>query len=119
MQQPPTQGPGGAADELRSDAQELTSKAANRIYGEVDARKGNAAEQAKSVSNAIQTAAGQLDESAPTWLKSAFQQGADQIQRLAETIISYRSLSHLYGHANGSGWGTAMDRRYDFIGSGT
>ena len=86
MQQPPTQGTGGAAGELRSDAQELTSKAANRIYGEVDARKGDAAEQAKSVSNAIQTAAGELDENAPTWLKSAFQQGADQIQRFAETI---------------------------------
>ena len=86
MQQPPTQGTGGAAGELRSDAQQLTSKAANRIHSEVDARKGNAAEQAKSVSNAIQTAAGQLDESAPTWLKSAFQQGADQIQRFAETI---------------------------------
>ena len=86
MQKPPTQGTGGATDELRSDAQQITSKAANRIHSEVDARKGNAAEQAKSVSNAVQTAAGQLDESAPTWLKSAFQQGADQIQRFAETI---------------------------------
>src|SRR5688572_29285667 len=86
MQQSSTQGTDGAAGELRSDAQQLTSKAANRIHNEVDARKGNAAEQAKSVSNAIQTAAGQLDESAPTWLKSAFQQGADQIQRFAETI---------------------------------
>ena len=85
MQQPPT-GTGGAADELRSDAQQLTSKAADRIHSEVDARKGNAAEQARSVSSAIQTASGQLDESAPTWLKSAFQQGADQIQRFAETI---------------------------------
>jgi hypothetical protein len=86
MQQSSTQDTGGTAGELRSDAQQLTSKAANRIHGEVDARKGNAADQAKSVSNAIQTAAGQLDESAPTWLKSAFQQGADQIQRFAETI---------------------------------
>jgi hypothetical protein len=86
MQQPSTEGTGGAAGELRSDAQLLTSKAANRIHSEVDARKGSAAEQAKSVSNAIQTAAGQLDQSAPTWLKSAFQQGADQIQRLADTI---------------------------------
>ena len=86
MQQPPTESTVRAADELRADAQQLTSKAANRIHSEVDARKGNAAEQAKSVSNAIQTAAGQLDESAPTWLKSAFHQGADQIQRFAETI---------------------------------
>ena len=58
MQQPPTQGTGGATDELRSDAQQLTSKAASRIHSEVDARKGNAAEQAKSVSNAIEAAAG-------------------------------------------------------------
>ena len=86
MQQPPTQGTGGAAGELRSDAQQLTSKAANRIHSEVDARKGSAAEQAKSVSSAIQTAAGQLDESAPSWLKSAFQQGADQIHRFADTM---------------------------------
>jgi len=86
MQQPPIQGTGEAAGELRSDAQHLTSRAANRIHSEVDARKGNAAQQAKSVSNAIQTAAGQLDESAPTWLKSAFQQGAEQIQRFADTI---------------------------------
>ena len=86
MQQPPTQKMGGATDELSSDAQQLTSKAANRIHSEVDARKGDAAEQAKSVSNAIQTAAGQLDESAPAWLKSALQQGADQIQRFAEEI---------------------------------
>ena len=86
MQQPPTESTVRAADELRADAQQLTSKAANRIHSEVDARKGNAAEQAKSVSNAIQTAARQLDENAPTWLKSAFQQGADQIQRFAETI---------------------------------
>jgi hypothetical protein len=86
MQQPLSQGAGGAAGELRSDAQQLTFKAANRIHSEVDARKGNAAEHAKSVSDAIQTAAGQLDESAPTWLKSAFQQGADQIQRFADTI---------------------------------
>ena len=86
MQQPPTEDVGGAAGELRSDAQQLTSKAADRIHSEVDARKGSAADQAKSVSNALQTTAGQLDESAPTWLKSAFQQGADQIQRFAETI---------------------------------
>ena len=86
MQQSSTQGTDGAAGELRSDAQQLTSKAANRVHSEVDARKGTAAEQAKSVSNAIQTAAGQLDDTAPTWLKSAFQQGADQIQRFADTI---------------------------------
>ena len=85
MQEPSAQG-GQSNSDLRSDAKHLGDSAVNRIHKEVDARKGNAAEQAKSVSTAVQTAAGQLDESAPTWLKSAFQQGADQIQRFAETI---------------------------------
>src|SRR5215210_8621552 len=90
MQQPPTQqqntDAGGATDELRSDAQQIGSKAADRLYSEADARKGDAATQAKSVSNAIQSAASQLDDSAPVWLRSAFQQGADQIQRFAEKL---------------------------------
>jgi hypothetical protein len=91
MQQPPTQqhqtpGASGTAEELRSDAQQIGSKAAERLHSEVDARKGDAATQAKSVSNAIQSAAGQLDDGAPAWLRSAFQQGADQIQRFAETL---------------------------------
>jgi ElaB/YqjD/DUF883 family membrane-anchored ribosome-binding protein len=86
MQQPPSQGAGGAGSELRSDAQQLGNTAANRLHSEVDARKGTAANQAKSVSSAIQRAAGELDDNAPTWLKSAFQQGADQIQRFADAI---------------------------------
>jgi len=86
MQQPSTETAGGMGGELRSDAQQLTSKAADRLHSEVDARKGTAATQAKSVSKAIQNAAGQLDEGAPAWLRSAFQQGADQIQRFADTL---------------------------------
>jgi ElaB/YqjD/DUF883 family membrane-anchored ribosome-binding protein len=90
MQQPPTQqqstGAGGAAGELRSDAQQIGSKAADRLHSELDARKATAASQAKSVSNAIQSAAGQLDDGVPDWLRSAFQQGAEQIQRFAETL---------------------------------
>jgi hypothetical protein len=90
MQQPPTQqqdtGAGRAGIGLRSDAQQIGSKAANRLHSEVDARKGSAATQVKSVSNAIHSAAGQLDDSAPAWLRSAFQQGAEQIQRFADTL---------------------------------
>lgn len=85
MQQPPNQD-GGTASALRSDAQQLGSTAASRIHSEVDARKGTAVTQAQSVSTAISQAAEGLDESAPDWLKSAFRQGAQQIQRLAETI---------------------------------
>lgn len=85
MQQPPNQD-GGTASALRSDAQQLGSTAASRIHSEVDARKGTAVSQAQSVSAAIGQAAEGLDESAPDWLKSAFRQGAQQVQRLAETI---------------------------------
>lgn len=85
MQQPPNQG-GGTADALRSDAQQLGSTAANRLHGEVDARKGTAVNQAHSVSSAIGQAADSLDEGSPEWLKSAFRQGAEQIQRLADSV---------------------------------
>jgi ElaB/YqjD/DUF883 family membrane-anchored ribosome-binding protein len=111
MQQPPSQGVGGtgdsfasqtrnssqsqqsqgsssgsAANELKADAQQLGSKAANRLHSEVDARKDTAATQAKSVSSALEQTAGQLDESAPEWLKSAFRQGAQQIQSFADSL---------------------------------
>lgn len=85
MQQPSSQGAGGTSDELRSDAQQLGDSAANRIHSEIDDRKGEAAEQVKSVSTAIQHAAGELDN-APSWLKSAFEQGAQQVQRFADTL---------------------------------
>ena len=92
MQQPPVQQPPtqqqttGAGGELRSDAQQIGSKAADRLHSEVDARKGSAATQARSVSTAIHSAAGQLDDNAPAWLRSAFRQGAEQVQRFADTL---------------------------------
>ena len=103
MQQPPTQQPrsqaeSGAADELRSDAQQLGSSAANRLHSEVDARKGQAADQAKSVSSAMQKAAGELDQSSPEWIKSAFRQGAAQIQRFADTL-EHKDSRQLMGEA--------------------
>ncbi|HEX8192147.1 MAG TPA: hypothetical protein VF552_04540 [Allosphingosinicella sp.] len=88
MQQPPNQSGSNAStgSELRSDAEQLGSTAANRIHSEVDARKGDAVSQAQSVSSAISQAADGLDDGAPEWLKSAFRQGAQQIQRFADTI---------------------------------
>lgn len=77
---------GGMRSELRSDAQQIGSSARNRLHSEIDARKGSAADQAKSVSTAINRAAGELDDDSPQWLKSAFQQGADQVRRLADTL---------------------------------
>jgi hypothetical protein len=72
--------------ELRSDAQQLGASANNRIHSELDARKGAAAEQAKSISSAIGRASDELGDNAPQWIKSAFQQGAQQVQRFADTL---------------------------------
>lgn len=83
MQQPSE---GGAGNELASDAKQLGNSAANRIHSEVDARKSDAAEQVRSVSTAIQNAAGDLDQNAPSWLKSAFEQGAQQVQRFVDAL---------------------------------
>ena len=85
MQQPSNTG-GGATGELRSDAKQLGSKAADRLHSELDSRKSTAVTQAQSVSSAIGQTANSLDDSAPDWLKSAFQQGAQKIQQFADTI---------------------------------
>lgn len=76
----------GITGELKSDAKELGSSAKDRIHSELDARKGTAANQAKSVSSALERTAGELDPNAPEWLKSTIRQGAQQIQRFADTI---------------------------------
>lgn len=84
MQQP-SEG-GGTGTELASDAKQLGNSAADRVHSEVDARKSGAADQVRSVSTAIQHAAGDLDQNAPSWLKSAFQQGAQRVQRFADAL---------------------------------
>ena len=76
---------GELREELRGDAQTVTDTAKSRIHSEVDARKGTAATQAKNLSSALEGAAGQLDQS-PAWLRSAFEQAAQTIQRFADTI---------------------------------
>ncbi len=76
----------GLKGELRSDAQELGSKAKDRVHSELDARKSTAATQVRSASSAIERAASELDEGSPEWLRSTFQQGARQIQRFADTL---------------------------------
>lgn len=88
MQQPPTRTQDGssAGSEIRSDAEHLRDKAANRLHSEVDSRKGEAVSQAQSVSSAIEQTAGNLDDRSPDWLKSAFRQGAEKLQQFADTI---------------------------------
>jgi hypothetical protein len=72
-------------EELRSDASTITDTAKQRLQSEVDSRKGTAAQQAKSVSSALESAADQLNDS-PAWLRSTFQQGAQTLQRFADQI---------------------------------
>lgn len=76
---------GELRQELRSDAATVTHSAKERLRSEVDARKGEAADQAKAVSSALNKAAGELSDS-PDWLRSALKQGAQGIERFAETI---------------------------------
>lgn len=84
--QPQSETMPGVGNELLSDAKNVGTSAVNRLHSEVDARKGEAATQAKSVSTAIEQAAGGLDPNAPAWLKSAFEQGAEQVQKFAATL---------------------------------
>lgn len=72
--------------ELLSDAKNVGSSAVNRIYSEVDARKGDAVTQVQAVSSTIERAAEGLDPNAPTWLKTALEQGAEQIKSFADTL---------------------------------
>ena len=77
---------GGMREELRTDVKQMTSTATDKIHNELDARKGTAATQVKSVSSALDSAAGQLDQDAPQWLKSSLQQGAKTIQQFADSL---------------------------------
>lgn len=85
MQSPPENSSSGTANELKSDVQQVASSAGNRLHGELDSRKDSAATQARSVSSAIDRAAHELDGS-PQWIRSAFQQAAQQVQRFADTL---------------------------------
>ena len=82
----PSSAVGETASELKADARQLSSKAANRLHSEVDARKGTAVSQARTVSSALERTAGQLEEGAPEWLRSTFRQGAEPIQRFAQSM---------------------------------
>lgn len=76
---------GAIGEELRQDARSLGDSAKARALGEVDQRKGTAATQAKSVSEALDRAAGDM-EGGPEWLRSAFRKGSQTLGRLAESV---------------------------------
>lgn len=72
--------------ELLSDAKNVGSTAINRLHSEVDSRKGEAISQVQAVSSTIERAAQGLDQNAPSWLRSALEQGAEQVKSFAETL---------------------------------
>ncbi len=72
--------------ELVGDAKSIGGKAADRLHSEVDSRKASAAEHAKTVSNAIGRVTEDLDPQTPTWLRSGIEQGAAQVQKLAQAL---------------------------------
>jgi ElaB/YqjD/DUF883 family membrane-anchored ribosome-binding protein len=85
--QPPSEQSGDLRNELRDDAQKLTSSATERLHSEAEQRKGPAVEQARSVASALDRAAQDLGGGkSPAWLKSLFEQGAAQIQQLADAV---------------------------------
>lgn len=84
--QPHTENQKGVRDELIADVKGVGASAINRIHSEVDARKGGAAGQVHAVSSTMEKAANDLDSDAPSWLKSALEQGAQHIQKLADSL---------------------------------
>lgn len=84
--QSPTSTQQGIGKELLADAKGVGSSAVDKLHSQVDARKGDAATQVKSLSSAIDRAADGLDADAPAWLKSAITQGAQQVQKFADAL---------------------------------
>jgi hypothetical protein len=76
----------GLRDELRNDTGRVTSAAAERLQSEADSRKGEVAGQARKVSSALDTAARELGTDAPSWIKSALEQGARSIEQAAQAV---------------------------------
>jgi hypothetical protein len=73
-------------DELRQDTGRVTSAATDRLQSEADSRKGQVAAQARAVSSAIGNAAEGLGADTPSWVRSAFQEGAKSIEQLAKAV---------------------------------
>lgn len=79
--------PAGLGDELKQDAAKLGNVAGERLSSEAEAHKGEVASQARNVSNALEKAAGELGgEDTPDWLRSSLRQGAETLQRLADSV---------------------------------
>lgn len=90
------EGSSNLGSELRDDAGTLANSAAERLHGEVDARKGNAASQARTLSSALDRASEELGQGSPAWLRSAFESASQTVQRLADVVEhkDSRELTH-------------------------
>ncbi len=86
----PSSGASGssAKDELKGDADRLKDTAKHRASDEAEKRKSQATKAARSASDALEKAAGELDrdDQAPGWLSSAFRETAKGVDRFAGTV---------------------------------
>jgi hypothetical protein len=78
--------PGNLATELRSDAATVTDSAKQRLHSEIDARKGGAAGQARTLASALSSASDELGQDSPSWLRSVFDTVSQTVGRLADTV---------------------------------
>ena len=72
--------------ELKNDTKSIGNAAVNRLHTEVDSRKDDGVSQIQEVSSALKKTAHELGENAPNWLRSAIEQGAEQITKFADTL---------------------------------
>jgi hypothetical protein len=73
-------------EELREDAGRVTSAAADKLQSGANSHKDEAARQAKGLSSALDKTAHELGSDSPDWLRSALQQGARTLDRLARDV---------------------------------
>lgn len=72
--------------ELKHDGKSIGSAAVNRLHSEVDSRKDDGISQIQEVSLALKKTADGLGDNAPNWLKTAIEQGAEQVTKFAGTL---------------------------------
>lgn len=81
-----TTGTASVGKELLIDGKSIGQTAVDRLHTEADARKSAGVGQAKAAADALQQTAGNLDDQAPAWLRSALEEGSKQIQALANSL---------------------------------
>lgn len=84
--QPETNSDKNVGKELFDDGKSVGRSAIDRLHSEVDSRKAGGISHVQAASSALQQTAGNLNDDAPAWLKSALDQGAQQIQKFAGAL---------------------------------